>query len=93
MENTLKCIDGVVSRLGNGSQYIVDGVHDNIKACRQELQELNLLISNLTSDKNAKASEKRVKAAKRPLYPFKRDKLVELEERVGKATSGLQLAL
>jgi hypothetical protein len=59
LENTLKCIDAVISRLASSFQDIVDGVHNNIKTCRQELQELNLLISNLTSDKNAKASEKK----------------------------------
>lgn len=95
LNSALQAVESSLSRLEPSYQISTAAVLGCLDSCKTELNALETITTNLTNTDRAKGSlTGRIKDKSKALkYPFKRQNVQQLENRLRQASSVLQLAL
>lgn len=95
LNGALQAVESSLSRLEPSYQISTAAVLGCLESCKTELNALETITTNLTNTDRAEGSlTGRIKDKSKALkYPFKRQNVQQLENRLRQASSVLQLAL
>ena len=95
LQKFLQVIESSLPRFQPNHSAATAVVHEYLNSCKTELGALESLVSEFTGcDKPTTSRKDNLKAeGKKLLYPFSRPKLEQLEARISRINSALQLAL